>query len=90
MAAVLLLWDTNMAAVTSCENTLLSYSYVSIILPFCAAGDFFMGLRTFKPASHRPRIFEEVPTYHCSKKDEPSIQKHLTLHQPVRKFSKSN
>ena len=23
MAAVLLLWDTNMAAVTSCENTLL-------------------------------------------------------------------
>ena len=56
---------------------ILSYSYVSIILPFGAAGDFFMGLRTFKPASHRPRIFEEVPTYHCSKKDEPSIQKHF-------------
>ena len=49
-----------------------------------------MGLRTFLPASHRPRIFEEVLTYHCSKKDEPSIQKHLTLHQPLRKFSKSN
>ena len=45
---------------------------------------------TFLPAIHRPRIFEEVPSYHCSKKDEPSIQKHLTLHQPVRKFSKSN
>ena len=29
MAAVSLLWDTNMAAVTSCENTLLlNWSYV--------------------------------------------------------------
>ena len=27
-----------------------------------------MGLRTFSPASHHPRIFEEVPTYHCSRK----------------------
>ena len=28
-------------------------------LPFCAAGDFFMGLivRQFLPASHRPQIF---------------------------------
>ena len=29
--------------------------------------------RLFLPASHRPRIFEEVLTYHCSKKDEPTI-----------------
>ena len=28
---------------------------------------------TFLPAIHRPRIFEEVPSYHCSKKDEPTI-----------------
>ena len=41
---------------------------MSKFLPFCAAGDFFMGFRTFLPASRRPQIFEEVPTYHCSKK----------------------
>ena len=47
---------------------ILGHSYVSKFLPFCAAGDFFMRFRTFLSASHRPRIFEEVPTYHCSKK----------------------
>ena len=35
-------------------------------------------------------IFEEVLTYHCSKKDEPTIWKNLILHQPVLKFSTSN
>ena len=69
---------------------ILGHSYVSIFLPFCAVSDFLMGLRTFLPASHRPQIFQEVPTYHYSKKDEPTVQKHLTFHQPVRKFSKSN
>ena len=31
MAAVLLFWDTNMAAVTSCENTLLSNGQGSLM-----------------------------------------------------------
>ena len=30
MAAVLLFWDTNMAAMTSCENTLLFYLQLAI------------------------------------------------------------
>jgi len=47
---------------------ILGHSYLSKFLPFCAAGDFFMGFRTFLPASHRPQIFEEVLTYHCSRK----------------------
>ena len=79
----------------------VSKIYISVVLyigsflcvkisTFCAVGDFFMGFRSFLPASHRPQIFEEVPTYHCLKKGEPTIRKNLTLYQPVLKCSKSN
>ena len=69
MAAVLLFWNANMAAVTSCENALLVYKSdrgrkTEILEPFSKSGHLIkvQQIRTFKNFSYKGSIKIKIKT----------------------------